>query len=314
MKYTIVGDPHTKSNNLDLSKDLLKMVEKRKKPVIWLGDIFDTKEIIRGKPLNLWLSYFRKSKLQHFVIVGNHDLFNLQTTEHSLECFKEFGNVTIIDDLTQIDENTYGIPYIHDQTKLKEVLKKIPKGSNLIAHLELKDFDFGNGHICDKGLTFKDFKKFDKVITGHFHKFQQKENVTYLGTPFSHSFGEANQPKYLATLGEDLELHEITKFPRHIIIKFDLDQELDLSGLNDRDYFRFDLKGSTHQLAAIQDQILDLKEKYPKLKVREIDTDTYQEYNELDEDLNCEKQFQVWATEVANYDEYTIDLALEYLK
>ena len=65
MKFTIVGDPHAKPGNLNKINHLFDMVETLGNTVIWLGDFLDTKEIIRGKCLNLIHRRLSESKLTH---------------------------------------------------------------------------------------------------------------------------------------------------------------------------------------------------------------------------------------------------------
>lgn len=255
---TIIGDPHLKNSNIEIMEELTKQVELLGNPTIWLGDLLDTKEIIRGKCLNFWHNYFAQSPLRHIILVGNHDWFNLECKDHSLKTLDGLENVMIVDSLEEIGPNTYGIPYIHDEDELKKVLKKIPKEAILFGHLEVCDFDFGNGRICDKGLSTKSFKKFKKVVSGHFHKFQDKGNLMYLGTPFSHSFGESNQDKFIATI--DMETAEInlipTKLPKHIDIDINLDEFVQGSvikdyrnkGLEVQNHYRFILHGTSEQI------------------------------------------------------------------
>src|SRR6185436_20099964 len=179
--------------------ELFKLVEQQKLPTIWLGDLLDTKEVIRGKCLNTAVEYFRTSKLSHNVLVVDKP-FNFQ--------------------------NIVMVPYIHDKTKLKTILTQFENTEvTLIGHLELSNFDFGNGHVCTNGLSFSDVAGFKRVISGHFHKYQTKGNLTYLGTPFSHSFGEANQTKYLATYDSVTDVLDIfeTPFHRHISFEFNCD-------------------------------------------------------------------------------------------
>ena len=62
----------------------------------------------------------------------------------------------------------------------------------------------------------------DKLfIVGHYHKFQKNENILYLGTPYSHSFGEANQKKYILIVDQDLDFIETSQFlPQHYKIRY----------------------------------------------------------------------------------------------
>lgn len=317
-RYTVVGDPHITHKSLDRGAQLFSLVEEIGLPAIWLGDFLDTKEVIRGKCLNALLDYLRASKLQHIVLIGNHDWFNLECEAHSLEALKLLPNVKIVD-APEVIDNMLFLPYIHDQAKLLEVITRF-QGlvSTVFGHLEVSQFDFGNGHICTTGLTLDALKGFKRVISGHFHKYQQTGNLTYLGTPFSHSFGETNQTKLIGMY--DAETDELktaeTEFPRHITLEVNCDEN-DFSGITDgkaqgdpKDFYRIILSG-------LQANI-DLFPRAPfeHLNVKWISRPSDDAINNvtIDETVSNESQFSKWATEIRNMDEETLKLGLQILE
>lgn len=321
--YTIVGDPHVKPNNLDTFHKLTSKVEELGNHTVWLGDLLDTKEVIRGRCLNTCLEYFMNSKLQHTVLVGNHDWFNLECKEHSLEFLKMLDNVAVVDSLIQNVAGFAFIPYIHDKETLKKTLKEASDSKILFAHLEVSNFDFGNGYICDEGLDLKDLSKFKKVISGHFHKFQQQGNLTYLGTPFSHSFGESNQTKYIATINEEgvLDLIE-TGFPKHVTIEFNCDNLNDTKDhvlipeiFDDpkkplKDYYRVILTGKQENVDRFP------KHMYNKIDIKWIErpSDSIVSGLQISDTQSNETQFSEWAEKVADLDKDTIKLGVEILR
>lgn len=318
MKYLIVGDPHAKPSNLETINQLLNLVESLGYPTIFLGDLLDTKELVRASCLNTYYKYFKSSKLEHILLVGNHDLFNLDSEEHSLETLKELSNVTVVDGAQYSSDDLVYMPYVHSIENLKKDLDLGFKKKILFAHLEVKDFDYGNGHICESGLTLEDLKDYELVISGHFHKHQTKGNLVYLGTPFSHSFGEANQDKFLAVLDtETLKLEYIgTPFPRHISLDVDCNVENPMANLKDQlssssrdseDHVRVILKGTEENVLKID------KTKYPEIKFIE-ETETIQvDSVKLSESATNEEFFSHWASEKALEDD-TRKLGLELLR
>ena len=118
---TIVGDPHAKPGNEAEMLQLFAMVEELGLPTIWVGDLLDTKEVIRSKCLNLYYRYFKESKLPHTILVGNHDWHNLECKEHSLETLKELPNETIVD-TPMWKDGMILIPYIHNPEMVRQVL------------------------------------------------------------------------------------------------------------------------------------------------------------------------------------------------
>ena len=319
--FTIIGDPHITPKSLDKGVKLFQKVEELGNPTIWLGDLLDTKEVIRGKCLNLLYEQFSKSKLQHIVLVGNHDWFNLECQDHSLKPLSSLPNVRIIDKIESHPNLPFiFFPYIHDKSNLKQALAQF-QDQKLIAfgHFEVSGFDFGNGHLCEDGkIVHDDFKGFKRVISGHFHKLQETGNFTYLGTPFSHSFGEANQDKVIGVynlLTDTLQLIP-TDFPRHLSIKLDFskknqDKKLkDFLNGNESNLIRVQLFGNPEDVSKFD------KSRYSEFSIKwedKSDAPTDSKHN-LDETLDNKTQFQQWAKEIRNLDKDTVSLGLSILE
>lgn len=316
--YSVIGDPHITHKSLDRAIGLFDLVEAMGLPAIWLGDLLDTKEVIRGKCLNLCIAYFQRSKLHHYVIIGNHDYFNLDCDAHALEALKLLPNVTIVDKPTTIANGIVAIPYYHDQEKLRQALVSIPSQdeTTLFAHLEVTQFDFGNGHICTKGLSIEALVGFKQVISGHFHKFQESGNLTYLGTPFSHSFGEANQVKYIGMY--DAEKDQLRKaetpFPRHISIEQNCDDPktvyTNLSNLTKSDLYRIILTGEQANI----DQFP--KHSFEDYNIKWVSRPSDFSDNDvtIEDTSSNESQFRKWATEVRKMDDETVQLGLAIME
>lgn len=302
--YTIIGDPHAKPDNLDKINTLFDMVEDLGNPAIFLGDTLDTKELIRGKCLNTIYRRVSTSKLHFTFIIGNHCWFNLECKEHSLETLKALKNVTIIDKPTELDGLLF-LPYTHDLSQFKTWLKTA-KGKTVFCHADISGFDYGNGLISEEGLELSDFKDVRKVISGHYHKHQNVGVVTYLGTPFSHSFGESNQDKYIGLYDPSEGVLELlpTPFPRHITIELDCAKYTG-HHYNGVDIHRVILKGTQEQIDRVkrEDGVKYIEQPSNSGKesiISEIDTP--------------EVQFSKWATDIKGYSRDVLDLGLEVLK
>ena len=311
-KFTIIGDPHLTPANSEKVLALCKKVEELGNPSIWLGDMLDTKEIVRARCLNQWIRYFSRSKLKHYVIVGNHDYFNLECKDHSLRALKELHNVTVIDKLTHIPETRYwAVPFLNSPAEVKKVLKNIPHNNTILfGHFEIGGFDWGNGYVCENKLTKEHFSKFDKVVTGHFHKKQVIDNILYLGSPFSLSFGESNQTKYLGILhpqSKEIELIE-TDFSKHITLEVSVSEwEEKKKEINEKDYFRVILKGTEKELATIN------KSEFPHVRFVEKEIELERDDGVIKESDSNEVKFASWAEKVKNIDKKVIKLGLEIL-
>lgn len=322
MKLTIVGDPHAQNKNLDKIGSLFDIIEEFGNPVIILGDLFDTKEVIRGKTFNYVRDRLKTSKLDFTILVGNHDWFNLECLDHSLQSLKDLPNVNIVDNAKAIissnkySPNVFGIPYIHDKEKFKEAISKYGKDDIVFIHQGFSAFDYGNGHIAEGESELGDISHIGMVISGHFHKYQQKGNLTYLGTPFSHSFGESNQNKYIGVLDTDskqLELYE-SPFPRHITLNYNAGTPLELQNVADdfsQDYIRCVVEGSSEELLKYNKS--HLQSLSSEVKIIERPTDEFQADVTLEETTDNISQFQIWGRDIKKLNPETLKLGLQIL-
>jgi DNA repair exonuclease SbcCD nuclease subunit len=129
-----------------------------------------------------------------YFIVGNHDMFYRDKRDtHSVEWAKHLPNVIIIDEWFTQDDVTI-IPWIvGDEWKR---LKKM-KGKYVFSHLELPNF-FMNAMIQMpdyKEIQSEHLHGYEAVFSGHFHKRQKKNNITYIGNAFPHNYSDAGDDK-----------------------------------------------------------------------------------------------------------------------
>jgi len=320
---TVIGDPHLKKSNLELMAQLTQKVEKLNYPSIWLGDLLDQKSVIQGECLNFWMYYFSGSSLQHYILVGNHDYFNLKSQEHSLQVLKDLPNVTVISGPRRLEVNQKNldfIPYIHLDHNLKRTLKIVPKDATLFCHASITGFDYGTGMIHKGEVGLGGFKKCKRVISGHFHKHQQKGNLTYLGTPFSHSFGETDQEKFLGIYNVDTDHLELipTGLPQHRTLTIDCDNPNSLpnqithfKGFPAHDIWRVILTGNSENVNEVKlpKSILDQNPKIIKRpsELREV-------ANSISETTTPHQQFQEWGSNVKELNADTLKLGLSILE
>jgi hypothetical protein len=241
--------------------------------------------LIRGKCLNTIYRRVSKSNLKYTFLIGNHCWFNLECKEHSLEPLKALPNVVIVDEPLVLD-GIACIPYTHDLEKLDAIISNLPR-IPFFAHIDAPGFDYGNGAISERGISLDKLRSFPIVISGHYHKYQKRGNLVYLGTPISHSFGESNQDKYIGIFDSNnhkLELLE-QNFPKHITLTIDCDDPTDLPEIGN-DYYRVLLTGSEQAIL-----------KYPRRQgIRYVETPTSIAKNSsaVNEFQSPEIQFAEW--------------------
>lgn len=121
---------------------------------------------------------------------GNHDLYYKDKRDvHSIEWGVHIPGVTIVREITTIDDVTLVPWLVGDEWKKMEKLKS----RYVFGHFELPLF-YMNAMVQmpDHGeLQAAHFTKPEYVFSGHFHKRQQSGNIHYIGNAFPHNYADA---------------------------------------------------------------------------------------------------------------------------
>lgn len=315
--YLIVGDVQAKRENLHLVKQLFTKVEEIGLDVIWLGDMLDRRGLIEAECLNTYYQYFRSSKLMHHVIVGNHDLINMYSKETALLPLKSLQNVRIIDQPEYLNSSmkTLMVPYYKDSNEFLSATD-YPNFKYLIGHQGVKELTIGSGYQENEAVDLSSLKQFKQVIMGHYHTPQEKDNVVFLGSPFSHSFSESNEDKRLGIFNEKdgLISYVDMDFPRHMTYEIDcspaetLPTQLKFFEINSKDYNRIILTGRAEDIAIFP------KDQYSNVKFIE-QPDTEKTEAVIKETESHDVMFKKWLNEVKQEDNMDIEsIGLEILK
>ena len=189
------------------------------KNILHLGDYYEHRKFVNFKALNqnrkVFLEPLRDNDITMDIIPGNHDVFYKNTNE--LCSLKELlgyftSNVNIIMKPTVLDYDGLGVavvPWINN-ANYKEYTDFIAncKAPMLGAHLELLGFDMYKGMPNPHGMTADLFKRFETVMSGHFHTKSSKGNVHYLGSQMEFTWSDVDDPKFFHIL--DTETRELT--------------------------------------------------------------------------------------------------------
>lgn len=227
------GDVHFTPNTLDLASSVLSQMilvaKERKIPLVLNGDTLDTKAIIRAECANRIISLLEDSGVLTIINTGNHDLIHQKAKASALNFLRPYA--TIVSHPVFISKiGSYVIPYQDSLDTFQAMLKNIPYGSRVFIHQGIVGADLGH-YVQDPSAIPKDTLADYRVIASHYHKAQdikcgrpRKGAVglaSYLGSPYTQSFGEANDPpKGFAVLHDDGTLERIpTNLRRHRIIE-----------------------------------------------------------------------------------------------
>jgi hypothetical protein len=127
---------------------------------------------------------------QFFWFPGNHDLFYKDKRDiHSSGFGKHIPGVTIVDNITSIDDVTF-VPWL-----VGDEWKNIPKIKSryVFGHLELPLFLMNAMvQMPDQGtIQPTHFQNQEAVFSGHFHKRQNQGKIWYIGNAFPHNYSDA---------------------------------------------------------------------------------------------------------------------------
>ena len=227
--FVVISDIHFNINNLELASAALQAaIDKSNElqvPLVIAGDLHDTKAIIRAEVMNRLLALFKLAKQTVYILVGNHDLINEKSKDHGLNYLNynnhdENRTVIIVNDLARIYPGVLLIPYQTTGQNLISLIKnELQTTKIIVCHQGFLGAAMGD-YIQDKSSVDPELLKDYTVISGHYHKHQTIGTVTYIGSPFTHTFGEANDgPKGFLIVNKDGSFtREILNLRKHVIV------------------------------------------------------------------------------------------------
>ena len=196
------------------------------KKIICAGDFFHAKSRVYAPHVVqslLIIKEIYKLGVEQYFIIGNHDMASVNSYLNSiLFVFSDYSK--IVSDYYFFDIDSARVHLLNYTTyKFDDFV--LSKNKNiLVTHLDIKDFYMSNNVKCNNGFNLSDFNDFDLVVSGHFHEFQQKENVVYVGSPYQISFSEKDQKKGFILLDTEslkFEFVEIDGLPKYKYIEID---------------------------------------------------------------------------------------------
>jgi len=232
-KAAIFTDIHfgLKSNSQLHNEDCLNFVKwatnKAKQEgcetAMFLGDWHNNRASINIVTLNYSLKaleHLNDNFERVYFIPGNHDLYYRDKRDiQSVEWARHLPNVQIVNDWFTSGDVVIAPWLVGDDHKRISKLK----GKYMFGHFELPHF-YMNAMVQmpDHGeIKNEHFGNFDQVFTGHFHKRQQRQNITYIGNCFPHNYADAGDDDRGLTIlewGEAPEYHAWPDQPRYRVL------------------------------------------------------------------------------------------------
>ena len=181
------------------------------KTVIHAGDLMDRRKFVNFNILSQvrtrFMDKLRKENIELHCILGNHDVYYRNTNK--VNSIRElFANDLIIYEEPKV-VNFDGLdiaflPWVCKDNYDQSVnFIKTASAPILIGHLELDGYDVMRGVKFDGGMDAKLFNRFERVLSGHFHCKQEKDNIYYMGTQYDINFSDLNETKGFHVLDTD---------------------------------------------------------------------------------------------------------------
>jgi hypothetical protein len=201
--------PYLKENNI--------------KTLIHLGDVVDRRKFINHNTAHNFKNHFwnklEQDGIDTHIIIGNHDTYYKNTNEvNALQNLEINKNSKVYTQTTEVEFDNLPIlfiPWICDDNEVESV-EKIKNSTSPIAmgHLEVKGFEMHNGHFNDHGQEKSMFKRFEKVLSGHFHKKSDDGQIYYMGTQYEMTWSDYNCPKGFHIF--DTDTRDLTRVSNNI--------------------------------------------------------------------------------------------------
>ena len=256
MKIALLNDTHCGTRNssdifLDNAEKFYNdvffpcLLERGISHIVHLGDYYDNRKFINFRALNRNRNHFlkplRENGMTMDIICGNHDTYYKNTNE--LNSLKELlghymNEVNILHEPTVMDYDGFKlglVPWISAENE-KQSLDFIAnaKCDWLGGHFDIEGYEMMKGRKCEHGINPAIFKRFEKVLSGHFHTKSMQGNIEYLGSQMEFFWNDAHDDKYFHILDTETRTMEAIRNPHTLYHKITYDDR-------NTDYMQYDL-------------------------------------------------------------------------
>ena len=295
MKIALVTDTHfgARNDNQNVNDYFYKFyddiffpeLEKRGiTTCVHLGDVVDRRKFISFKIANdfrqRFINRFAELGIDLHIIIGNHDTYYKNTNEvNSMEELvgRDRCNIYTGPEVVEFDGVPIQfIPWIN-ANNYDESMSALSRSPAQIAmgHLEVNGFEMHKGHFADGSYDKELFRRFDIVMSGHFHHKSDDGQIYYLGTPYEIYWSDYEDPRGFHIFDTDTRELERIVNPYRLFEKVYYDDtttdytEYDMSKFKDmyvkvivvnkKDLYQFDkfvdklLQADAHEVKIVED-------------------------------------------------------------
>ena len=209
------------------------LLEKKITTIYQLGDLFDRRKYINFNSLHLSRKYFfdvlKKNNIDFHTLLGNHDVSYKNTLEvnSSQLLLNEYSNITIYNEPKTVDIDGVMIdiiPWICSDNE-KQILEFIENSRSeiVLGHFEIAGFQMDKNTTCHDGLDRDILRRYDVVLSGHFHHKSSDGQITYVGTPGEITWSDYDDPRGFHIFDTETRELQFIKNPYRIFHKIEYD-------------------------------------------------------------------------------------------
>ena len=229
-----------------------------------LGDTFDNRKSLDYNTLaRIKNDYFDRLRAYDVhMILGNHTTYyknssHINSPELLLE---QYDNIKIYSEPHECSfggKNFLLLPWINGANQ--ENSEWFINNSNAdicCGHLEVDGFEVTPGMKFQGGRAIKDFHRFDRVWSGHFHHRSKRANIQYLGNPYQMFWNDYKDPRGFHIYDTETDKLKWIKNPFEIFSKIYYNDI-------EHDYSKFDTSQYKDHFVKI---IVEEKKNYPQFE------------------------------------------------
>lgn len=178
------------------------IAEKRVDAVLIPGDLWQSRKAINPLSADLAFKEFfqplAEAGVPVFIAYGNHDVYYKNTNKvNSIDFIGEmYDNVTVVPEFKVLDGGVSLVSWITDDNG-EAIWGHIDSTDSrfLVGHFEIAGHMMTPGYACEHGIPKDRFKKFAKVISGHFHVRGNDGKIFYTSNPSQTTWADWGQEK-----------------------------------------------------------------------------------------------------------------------
>lgn len=235
MKIAIVSDTHLSVRNdlqvfLDNHDEFFGNVffpELKRRginQIYHLGDFFDKRQYVSVKSMNSVRKFIRlldEYSCTMDLIVGNHDILYRNTLEYNSpkHMFASTDRITVHEEPVELGP-VLMVPWITKENyqSTMDVINRT-LAEYCFGHFEISGFELHKGQTHAGGLEPSIFRKFKRVLSGHFHTRSANGNINYIGSPFEISWSDYNDPRGWHVFDTDTGELEFIRYDKPLFFK-----------------------------------------------------------------------------------------------